>query len=62
MTKYMYTFHMDDGRVVHVEDPHDADVEHILEHCLGKRCALATTEEPQPSYSNSVMTGFMVKA
>lgn len=63
MSTAVYTFQMDDGRILNVEDDdHVVDVEEILEAHLGKRCAVATNIEPQPPYSNSVMTGFLIKA
>lgn len=61
MTIYLFTFEMDDGRVVHVEGHEDPDIGHILEDHLGQRCILRGPYDPEAVDSNSVMTGFLIK-
>lgn len=61
MSTYLYTFEMDDGRTVHVEDEWDPDIQHILEDHLGQRCILRGPYDPEATNANSVMTGFLIK-
>lgn len=61
MASYVYTFEMDDGRVVHVEGANDPDIADILNEHLGQRCILRGPYDPEAEHSNSVMTGFLIK-
>jgi hypothetical protein len=61
VTTYLFTFQMDDGRIVHVEGKDDPDIAHILEDHLGQRCMLRGPYDPDAVEANSVMTGFLIK-